>query len=98
MATSQFTRNKVKGRVSLKSKVGADIIIVNPDVLDIFGTTQTEAAELETYKKNYTGSLSFKDFTTDVGDYSFNTLPDDSFFNSIKEPTTWFRDSGSETT
>ena len=98
MATSQFTRNKVKGRVSLKSKVGEDIIIVNPDVSDLFGTTPTETAELETYKKNYTGSLSFKDFNTTETEDFFHTLPDDSFFNSIKEPTTWFRDSGSETT
>ena len=81
MATSQFTRNKVKGRVSLKSKVGADIIIVNPDVSDLFGTTPTEEAELETYKKNYTGSLSFKDFNTTETEDFFHTLPDDSFFN-----------------
>ena len=95
MAISSFTRNVAKTRPQVRSieKDGSGILVKNIAYNDVFSNIENTASNRQTYP----GSFDYTSFSSgsDTGDRFGNV---DYYFNTILETSTWFRDTGSEST
>jgi hypothetical protein len=95
MAISSFVRQKAKGRPIIKGieKDSSGITTRNIMYTDTVSNIENTASNRQTYP----GSFDYTAYSdaTDSGDF-FNGIQ--KYYNTTIETSTWFRDTGSETT